>query len=512
MNIILKFFKNIDIITERVLAQAAKVLSQKYANSQTTFTDPDYPAVQQKSSRMWRDETNQIVADFQQVKDDAVTQINNLSSNAQQAINTGIQDINDARTNALQLISAAQTSAINAINQVQTDNIAALNLIVSNFEAYIQTQTGIIDGKVTLATQEADRSSNHADDSESFSEKSNIWADGDDAVVEQKFGVGKKSSRRWSEISEGHADESRIWNEGEPAEVIALGGEKSSKDWNADIQATKDKLDKIDFDGAVENDLFRFNSSGVAVPVKKQNIGKDKTLYRLAPVNSFFSPKDIVFFDNASKDVANGTVLTELDSGQSWQSFITANTVAYSTVAGGGLVGSGASAGDGYSAVIPWGLGSIGIEWSARRVTQGIPNGVIIAAKDTSNFIIFERQMESAFTGGLSTSTNYRLVAVIGGVGTVLGSIDTSSIYEGGNVDGFNQTTQTFIIKYGWMGRNNGSRIVVISKENSSVRLSVDVISLNTTFATSADLAFTGICGSGQSNTSIKRIIGARLW
>lgn len=258
-----------------------------------------------------------------------------------------------------------------------------------------------------------------------------------------------------------------------------------------------------------EGDLFRVNDQGIAVPVSDVEIFQRKGAYRFAPLNSYFPTKNIVAWDNADKDLPNRTPLTTLDSGQSWQSFI-GDPIAYSTSGNGAFRGTGGIF-DEFSSVFSWELSSAGIEWTMRRTTLGISSGVILIAKDTSNYLIFERRMSSAFTGGLSEEGGYRLVSVVDGVGTSLGSISRDSIYGGGIDDGMNATNIEWVIKWAFRGRRNASRVLIFLRQNPSVSIEVDITSLNAIYPTSADLAFIGLCGNNGSDGHTTRIVASQL-
>lgn len=281
--------------------------------------------------------------------------------------------------------------------------------------------------------------------------------------------------------------------------------------------------------GAVAGDLAQFNGTNwnpltVAPGEITKNLGaglvavqhrealKAREPFRSAPINTYFQLKDIIAWDNADKNLPDTTVLTNLDSGQAWLPFLGPGVISYSTSKNGAFRGDGATTLQIWSSVLSWGLGSVGIEWSVRRTTMSMSTGLILAAKDTSNFIIFERNMPTGvYTGGLASVLNWRLRSVVAGVGTVLGTIDNSLIYGGGNDDAMDSTSIKWIVKYGYRGRNSASRILIYLESNPSVRLEVDVTSLNSTYVTSSDIAFVGLCGDSQPNALTERIVIAQL-
>jgi hypothetical protein len=250
-----------------------------------------------------------------------------------------------------------------------------------------------------------------------------------------------------------------------------------------DAEAAKNQIvDKAEINITDEGNILRADGT-LFKSIPEVEFLRNINAYRKAPDSKFFDNKQLIAWDNF--DRPDESPVIESDSVHTYSIFKT-NVI-------GQILDKSFGGGDSNpdletSALITINpTKNIGLEFSLARTTEGLSFTGIAIVKDNLNYFFFGRanNSNSLFTE-LPAGNNYRLIAVINGVATILAEM-SFGLYPIFNDDGFFQTRLNFVIKYANRGRANTSIITVQSLDVPTSRIQAFATAYNSTFVTPAD-------------------------
>lgn len=180
---------------------------------------------------------------------------------------------------------------------------------------------------------------------------------------------------------------------------------------NAAELAASTIVDKIDFTGAVEGDLYRVNALGVAVPINETEFLKSKVPFLNSPLAGFLDLDNLFAWDSFSRPNTASTLIA--DSGQSYIQF---------SGSSGLRIENNYAYKNNFSDIIGvnTGFGSVRFVNNV-RIRPANSNNSFIIGKDANNYIFYE--FNSSLGDGI------RVSIVIGGVATLLSAQNFYTVF-----------------------------------------------------------------------------------
>jgi hypothetical protein len=406
-------------------------------------------------------------------KDIAIDEINDQELASllilQNQESTSIDNIQSQESNSITAIQGQESTSIGNVEAAELAAINAINIIKASIE-FIEADINVIYADIQLLQSQTLGYKNDAESAATTSTQQAILsAAARDAAEGHKIGA----------------------QQAEGAAIVAKNEAEGFKDDAEAAQTAAETardaiLDKAEVNVTTAGNILRADGSIFKSEDERVSFARLRP-YERAPLGFFFQPKSIIAWDNFDRPDENPVTVN--DSGQAYQQFkgISLGRVGSKVHRNISLIFESVS----MIEVEPTQF--IGVQLNVRRATFGDASGLIVA-KDDNNFIFFGRSSASGVLGGvIPQSGDWVLWVVINDVATSLGQIANTSIFGGGNDNGFEGNVIRWIIRYGNRGRNDASRILVYPLENPSLRIEVDMTTYNSTFQTPDDYKKIGL-------------------
>jgi hypothetical protein len=227
---------------------------------------------------------------------------------------TKANEANQSASNALASEQSASQSASNALASEQASALSASNALASEQNALASEQSASQSEINALASEQASAQS----EANALSSEQNALASEQASALSASNALSSANSAT-SSASTATTQAGIATTQANEASVSAsnaLASEQAATQSALESEAARDEIvSKINFTGAVEGDLFRVNSLGVAVRINETEFLKSKVPFLKSPLSGLVDLDNVFAWDSFNRA---GVVVGNADSGQPW--------------------------------------------------------------------------------------------------------------------------------------------------------------------------------------------------